>query len=171
MKRSARIVVFRLAAAGLFLAAYPCAALSTEERIDVSRVVDKAAAEAVLGEAVKNPAPRNMHGVDGYYSKCNYYSASSGKALVLRVYQAAPGFNAEKELEAVKASTGPSKVVSGLGDKAQVHSGAESGLPGNVLMLYVIKGNSLITVGVAGLDQDVALEKTKSVAQRILAKL
>ena len=33
-------------------------------------------------------------------------------------------------------------------------SGAASGLPSHVVMLYVVKGNALITVGLAGLDDD-----------------
>jgi hypothetical protein len=38
-------------------------------------------------------------------------------------------------------------------------------------MLYVVKGNALITVGLGGFDDDVAGEKAKSVAQKILAQL
>jgi hypothetical protein len=146
-------------------------ALPAEERFDVSRIVDKAFAESIMGEPVKVPTPRNMHGGDGYYSKCNYYSAKSGKALILRVYQAGPGFDPQKELEAVKASTGLAKSVTGLGDKAEAYSGADSGLPANVAMLYVIKGNSLVTVGLSGLEEESALEKTKTVAEKILAQL
>ena len=153
-----------LPAAGTF-------ALPMEDRLDVSHIIDKAGAEAIIGEKVKVPTPRNMHGGDGYYSKCNYYSASSKKTLVIRVYQAGPGFDPEKELEAVKASTGTARPVSGLGDKTQAYSGPESGLPPNVVMLYVIKGNTLITVGLAGLEDDDALEKAKGVAQKILAQL
>jgi hypothetical protein len=41
----------------------------------------------------------------------------------------------------------------------------------NVVMLYVIKGNSLITVGVSGLDDETAVEKAKTVAQKIVAQL
>ena len=39
-------------------------------------------------------------------------------------------------------------------------------------MLYVVKGNALITVGLAGLDDDaVAGQEAKSVAEKILAEL
>src|SRR3979490_2432372 len=75
--------------------------LAADAHIDVSRIIDKAAAESVLGETVKTPAPRNMEGQDGYYSKCTYYTGTPGKSLVLRVYQAAAGFNPYKELEQV----------------------------------------------------------------------
>jgi hypothetical protein len=71
----------------------------------------------------------------------------------------------------VKASTGPGKPVAGLGDKAHIYSGTDSGLPVNVVMLYVIKGNSLITVGLSGLDDESAVEKAKTVAQKIVAQL
>ena len=95
----------------------------------------------------------------------------SSKALVLRLYQAAPGFDPLKELEGVRASTGASKSVSGLGDKAQIYNGPESGLPNNVVMLYVVKGNSLVTVGLSGVDDEIALDKTKRLAQKIVSEI
>jgi hypothetical protein len=139
---------------------------------DVSQVVDKAAAEAVLGETVKTPTPRNLEGKDGFYSKCNYYGATTGKTLIVRVYQAAAGFDPAKELETVAENTGAMRAVSGLGEKARISSGAEGGLPSHVVMLYVVKGNALITIGLGGVEDDAAAaEKVKSVAQKILAKL
>jgi hypothetical protein len=153
-----------------------CALLSATadaagDRPDVSKIIDKAAAESTIGEPVKPTAARNVDGNDGYYSKCNYYSATSAKALVLRLYQAAAGSDPIKELEAVQASTGASKPVAGLGDKAQIYDGPESGLPNNVVMLYVVKGNSLVTVGLSGLDEEIALDKTKRIAQKIVSEL
>ncbi len=144
---------------------------AAEDRLDVSLIIDKAAAESAMGEPVKVAAPRNLEGGDGYYSKCNYYSATSNKALILRCYQAAAGFDAKKELDSVKASTGTPKSVSGLGDKAQIYNGPESGLPVNVVMLYVIKNNSLVTVGMSGLDEETAVEKTKRLAQKIVTQI
>ena len=39
-------------------------------------------------------------------------------------------------------------------------------------MLYVVKGNAFVTVGIGGIsDEKVALEKAKAVARKILAKL
>lgn len=144
---------------------------AADAHIDVSRIIDKAAAESVLGETVKTPAPRNMEGQDGYYSKCTYYTGTPGKSLVLRVYQAAAGFNPYKELEQVIETSGSMRAVAGLGDKARMSSGVEGGLPPRVVMLYVIKGNALVTIGLGGLDDEVAQEKIKGVAQKIIAEL
>jgi hypothetical protein len=48
----------------------------------------------------------------------------------------------------------------------------ENGLPPNVIMLYVVKGRSLITIGIGGIaDEAGALEKAKQVAEKILAQL
>lgn len=145
---------------------------AVDTRIDVSQIIDKATAESILGEAVKPPTPRNIEGKDGYYSKCNYYSASSGKRLIIRVYQAAAGFDPQKELDMVVENTGAMRAVSGLGEKARISTGTAAGLPSNVVMLYVIKGNALLTIGLGGADDEAATgEKAKSVAQKILAHL
>lgn len=170
MKLSLRDLALSLAVTGFLTMANPHA-FAADDRIDVSKIIDKSVAESVIGEPVKAPSPRNLDGGDGYYSKCNYYSASSGKTLVIRLYQAGAGFDPQKELEMVQASTGSSKPITGLGDQAQIYSGVESGLPANVVMLYVVKGNSLITVGISGVDEETALEKAKRVAQRIVAQL
>jgi hypothetical protein len=146
-------------------------ALAADNRIDVSAIIDKAEAQSLLGTQVKDPAPRNVQGGDGYYSKCTYYSVAPGKALVIRVYQAAPKYDARAELEMVTKNTASVQPVSGLGDKAVVTSGTESGLPARVTLLYVSKGNSLVTVGLSGLADEAALEKAKGVAQKILTHL
>ena len=146
--------------------------LAADARPDVSQIVDKAAAESILGESVSSPAPRNVDGTDGYYSKCNYYSTSGKKRLVLRIYQAANGFDPQKELETVAENTGAMRAISGVGDKARMSSGVEGGLPSQVVMLYVVKGNYLVTVGVSGFDDaNAAADKVKDVAQKIVAKL
>lgn len=145
--------------------------VAADDRLDVAKIVDKATAESTIGEPVKPAASRNLDGKDGYDSKCNYYSATSSKALVLRLYQAAPGNDPSKELDGVRASTGAPKSVSGLGDKAQIYDGPDSGLPNNVVMLYVVKGNSLVTVGLSGLDDEISLDKAKRIAQRIVAQI
>jgi hypothetical protein len=149
--------------------------LAADARIDVSQIITKTDAESILGEKVKDPTPLNAEGKDGYYSKCNYYGVSRQKSLIIRVYQ--PGVGAmdpQKELELVAASTtGPLKPVDGLGDKAEVFSGADdSGAASHVLMLYVAKGNAFITIGLGGInDESVALANAKKVANKILAKL
>jgi hypothetical protein len=144
-------------------------AFAADRHIDVSKVITKSEAELILGAKMKETTPRNVQGGDGYYSKCNYYSVTPGKTLLVRVYQADSSYDGQKELEKDSISVKP---VSGLGDKAIVTSGKESGLPARVTMLYVTKGNILITIGLSGLEDDAAaLEKAKNIAQKILAQL
>lgn len=166
MKKS----LLRLATA--LLAGLSGVAMAADSKIDVSKIIDKQAAEGILGEPVKAPSPRNVEGSDGYYSKCNYYSTYAKKRLILRVYQAAPGFDPQKELESMAENTGAMRAVSGIGDKARISSGVQGGLPEKVVILYVVKGNALITVGVGGLeDENAAAEKLKGAAQKIVSQL
>jgi hypothetical protein len=144
-----------------------------EKRIDLAAVVTTKDAEAALGEAVKDPQPRNEDGADGYYSRCSYYSQNPGRSLVLRLRQAGPGQLAPaKQLEELSAGNSRIKPISRLGDQAAFAcEGAESSLS-RVLMLYVAKDNAFITVGIGGInDEKVALEKARAVARKILAKL
>jgi hypothetical protein len=165
-------IYFLIATANAVFLAVDRPLVAADSHVDVSNVVDQATAESILGEPVKSASPRNMEGKDGYYSKCNYYTAKPGKTLIIRVYQATPGGDPQTTLQGVSESTGAMTTVPGLGEKARLSSGAESGLPAHVVMLYVLKGNALITVGLSGLDDDVlAGEKAKSVAQKILARL
>src|SRR5229473_306162 len=149
--------------------------VAADTRIDVSRIIDKAAAESILGVRVKDPSPRNVDGNDGYYSKCNYYSAIPGKSLVLRLHQTAAGIaiDPQKELELVAASGGSMKPVEGLGDKAQMFTGGgDSGVVSRIFMLYVVKGNAFIMIGLGGIsDESVALERAKNIAQKLLEHL
>ena len=164
--------VMRLVASFGILFAISASAVAADPGVDVSRIIDQAMAESVLDGKVKEAAPRNVEGGDGHYSKCNYYSVPPGKTLLLRVYQAGEGYDPEKEFETVTKNTPAAKSVSGVGDKAVVTTGIASGLPQRVLMLYTIKKKALITVGLSGLeDEDAALEKAKTVAQKILAQL
>src|SRR3954469_18755304 len=122
----------------LLLAGTAAVVVGAESRVDVSTIIDKTAAESILEQPVKMPAPRNVEGSDGYYSKCNYYSTDSKRRLILRIYQASTGFDPQKELEAVAENTGAMRAVSGLGDKARMSSGVEGGLPSKVVMIYVV---------------------------------
>jgi hypothetical protein len=149
-------------------------ALATDSRLDVSQIISKADASAILEEPVKDPSPRSGDGADGYYSKCNYYSINAGKSLVIRLQL--PGPNAigpQKELELLVAANGAMEKVSGVGDAAQLSTGGvESGFASRVLMLYVAKGNAFLTIGLSGfVDEAVALEKAKTVAQKLLEHL
>ena len=147
---------------------------AAEKPIDVSAIVPKTEAEKILGEPVRNPTPLNVNGKDGYYSKCNYYATKSDRSLLLRVRQASEGsVDPLTEFDQIASSGGKMKVIEGVGDKAGMFTGApENGLPPNVIMLYVVKGRSLITIGIGGMeDEAAALEKAKQVAEEILAQL
>ena len=148
--------------------------LAADSRPDVSQIINKAEASAILGESVKDPSPRTGDGTDGYYSKCNYYSVNRGKSLIIRLQL--PGPNAigpEKELQLLVAANGPMEKVSGVGDAAQMFSGRDdSGFASRVLILYVAKGNAFLTIGLGGfVDDAIALEKAKTVAQKLLEHL
>ena len=160
-----------------FLAAVFCCAISvfsaSERRIDLSNVVTKADAEAVLGEPVNEPQPRNSEETDGYYSRCNYYAANDNKSLVVRVRQVVNGkLDAKSEFKGISSSGSKLKWLDNLGDRAGVcTTGPQNGLS-RTLMLYVAKGNSLVTIGLGGLDdENVAMEKAKSLAKKILKQL
>jgi hypothetical protein len=148
--------------------------VAADSRPDVSQIINKTEASAVLGEPVKDPSPRSGDGTDGYYSKCNYYSVSRGKSLIIRLQL--PGPNAigpQQELRLLAAANGAMEKVSGLGDVAQMStSGGDSGFASRVLMLYVAKGNAFLTIGLGGfVDDAIALEKAKTVAQKLLEHL
>ena len=148
--------------------------LAAEKPIDISAVVSKTDAEKILGEPVRNPTPLNVNGKDGYYSKCNYYGTKSVRSLLLRVRQASEG-SVDPQIEFNQA-TGNGvkfKTIDGLGERAAMLNGVpENGLPPNVIMLYVVKGKSFVTVGVGGMaDEETALTKARQVAEKILAQL
>jgi hypothetical protein len=145
--------------------------LGADTKINVSQIIDKETAEAILEGPVKVPSPRNIDGKDGYYSKCSYFAVAGDKRLIVRLFQAAAGSDPNKELDQVIENSGSMRAIAGLGDKARMSRGAESGLPPRVVMIYVVKGNSLITVGISGFDDEIGGEKVKSVVQKILAQL
>jgi hypothetical protein len=162
---------------GAILAPIVCAIsilYAAEPRPDVSRIIDNAEARQVLGESVKSTTPRSGDGADGYYSKCNYYSLHRGKSLLVRLQL--PGPNAvgpQKELELLAAADASMQPVADLGDAAKMAiSGGDTGFASRVLMLYVAKGSAFVTVGLGGFaDDNDALEKAKSIAQKLLASL
>ncbi len=144
-----------------------------ENRIDLAAVISKKDAESALGEAVKDPQSRNGEGADGYYSRCNYYSENPGRSLVLRVRQTTPEQLAPaKQLEELMAGSAAIKPLPGLGERAALASDGAQNTPSHPLMLYVVKGNAFVTVGIGGIsDEKTALEKAKTVVRKILAKL
>src|SRR5438067_12934750 len=118
--------------------------MAADARPDVSQIISKDEAAAILGEPVKEPSPRSGDGTDGYYSKCNYYSSRGGKSLIIRLQL--PGPNAigpQKELQLLAAANGTMEKVSDVGDAAQMFTGGrESGFASRILILYVAKGNA-----------------------------
>jgi hypothetical protein len=163
-----------LCLAGVIVSLLTISLLAAEKPIDVSAIVPKAEAEKILGEPVRKPSPLNVNGKDGYYSKCNYYGTKSVRSLLLRVRQASEGsVDPLTEFDQIASSGGKMQAIEGLGDKAGMFNGApENGLPPNVVMLYVVKGRSFITIGIGGIaDEAAALEKAKQVAQKILEQL
>ena len=157
---------------GLAAAVANLAGAAEDKKIDVSTIVVKADAEKILGEPVNDARIRNMDGQDGYYSKCTYSSVNPGKSLILRVYQAAPDApGPRKQFEMLKSGGIALKPVTGLGDKAGVFSGGTESGPAKGIMLYVVRGNAFVTVGVGGIvDEVAALDKAKGIARKILAK-
>jgi hypothetical protein len=60
--------------------------IAAGDKIDVSAVVTKSDAEAILGVPVKNAKGRNKEGSDGFYdSEWSYYAVTGDKALVFDV--------------------------------------------------------------------------------------
>ena len=148
--------------------------LAADPRPDVSQIITRTDAAAILGEAVKDPSPRSGDGTDGYYSKCNYYTERRGKSLVIRLQL--PGPNAippRSQLDLLTEASGAMEKVSGMGDVAQMSiTTGDNGFASRVLMLYVAKGNAFLTIGLGGFADDaVALEKAKTVAQKLLERL
>ena len=163
--------IFAIGAAVLLVAGFGYAA---DSKIDVSRIIDKSQAALTLGEPVKNPTPRNGEGEDGYYSKCNYYGTSKARSLVIRLHIPSAGSTEpQKQLQLIAATNGEMQNVPGLGDAAQTFSsGGETGAASRLLMLYVVKDNAFLMVGLSGFADDaVALAKAKTVAQKIIEHL
>ena len=135
------------------------------DKIDVSAVVTKSDAEAILGVPVKAPKGRNKDGADGFYdSEWSYYAVTGDKALVFDVLYFA-GMT-EKMFSVLGPESGKPTPVDGLGDKAIFYHD-KTGLD----MLNILKGNILVTIGIHGLPPKTALEQEKSLAQKILAHL
>jgi hypothetical protein len=162
-----------LVAASLIVGLLTISLPAADKPVDVSAIVPKTEAEKILGEPVRNPTPLNVDAKDGHYSKCNYYSTKSVRSLLLRVRQANQGsVDPLTEFHQVTGNGAKATTIEGLGEKAAVLNGVpENGLPPNVVMLYVVKGNSFITIGIGGMaDEDAALTKAKQIVEKILAQ-
>src|SRR6516162_4746091 len=164
----------KLCGVGLIVSLLTISLLAAEKPIDVSAVVSKTEAEKILGEPVRNPTPLNVNGKDGHYSKCNYYSTKSARSLLLRVRQASEGsVDPQIEFNQVTGNGAKFQTIDGLGERAAMLNGVpENGLPPNVLMLYVVKGKSFVTIGLSGMaDEEASLTKAKQIAEKVLAQL
>jgi hypothetical protein len=164
----------KLAGASLIVSLLTISLPAAEKPLDVSAIVPKTEAEKILGEPVRNPTPLNVTGKDGYYSKCNYYSTKSVRSLLLRVRQASEGsVDAQIEFNQVTGNGAKFQTIDGLGERAAMLNGVpENGLPPNVIMLYVVKGKSFVTIGVGGMaDEETAVTKAKQIAEKVLAQL
>src|SRR5437773_12572684 len=157
----------------LIIAALLCVvvySVAAGDKIDVSAVVTKADAEAILGVPVKDPKGRNKEGSDGFYdSEWSYYAVKGDKALIFDVLYAgreAPPHLTQTMFSVLPADGSKSTRIDGLGDKA-IFCPNETGMA----MLHVLKGNILITIGIHGLPTDVVRDPEKSMATKILANL
>ena len=157
----------------LIIAALLCVvvySVAAGDKIDVSAVVTKADAEAILGVPVKDAKGRNKEGSDGFYdSEWSYYAVKGDKALVFDVLYAgreAPPHLTQAMFSVLGPERGKPTPVDGFGDKAIFYYD-KSGLE----MLNVLKGNILITIGMHDVPAKTALEQEKLLAKKILAKL
>src|SRR5947208_16263327 len=108
-----------LCLAGVIVSLLTISLLAAEKPLDVSAIVPKAEAEKILGELVRNPAPLNANGKDGYYSKCNYYGTKSVRSLLLRVRQATESnVDPLTEFDQIASSGGRREGNGGRGRKA-----------------------------------------------------
>ena len=140
--------------------------VAAADKIDVSAVITKADAEAILGVPVRDAKGRNKEGDDGYYdSEWSYYAVKGDKALVFDVLYARPGLT-EKMFSVLGPDSGKPTPVEGFGDKAIFYKGTTT-----LYMLNILKGNILVTIGMGGVPAETALEQEKSLAKKILQHL
>jgi len=139
-------------------------------KIDVPKVITKSDAEKILGVPVKDANGRNQNRADGYYdSEWTYHAIKGDKALYFDVLYAgreAPPHLTQTMFSVLPADGSKSTRIDGLGDKA-IFCPNETGM----VMLHVLKGDILITIGIHGLPANAVLDPEKSMATKILANL
>ena len=140
------------------------------EKVDISKVITKADAEAVLGVPVEQAKGRNKENPDGFYdSEWSYYAVQGDKALVFDLVfggKDAPPHLAATMFSVLPVGGGKSTKVEGLGEKAIFYHD-KTGLE----MMNILKGDGLLTIGIHGMPAEAALEQEKSLAKKILAKM
>jgi hypothetical protein len=137
-----------------------------DEKVDVSAVITKADAAKILGVSVKDARRQNKESKDGFYdSEWSYYAAKGDKALVFDFLVGPPGLAATM-LSALPTDGGKFTKLEGFGDKGIFYHD-KTGLE----MMNILKGNTLITIGIHGMPGPAALEQEKAVATKILSHL
>ena len=153
---------------------------------DACSLVSKEEVESVQGAPVKE-AKRSEH-PDGVFavSQCSYTAADSSKSVTLAIVRSDPKQGSERTPkdfwkekfdpywdEEPKSTSGDEKEqssapkkIAGLGDDAYWVGNRFGG------MLYVLKGDAFISIGVGGTDdEDTKLKKSKALAQKALQRL
>ena len=137
-----------------------------DEKVDVSAVITKADAEKILGVPVKDARGQNKESKDGFYdSERSYYATTGDKALAFDFLVGPPGLAATM-LSALPTDGGKFMKLEGFGDRAIFYHD-KTGLE----MMNILKGNTLITIGIHGMPGPAALEQEKAVATKILSHL
>jgi hypothetical protein len=137
------------------------------DKMDVSTVITKTDAEALLGVPVRDAKGRNKEREDGYYdSAWSYYAVKGDKALVLDVLIAKPDIT-ENMFSVLGAQGDKPTPVEGFGDKATFYKGKTTRL----YVLTILKGNIMVMIGMGGVPPETALEQEKTIAKKILGQL
>jgi hypothetical protein len=153
---------------------------------DACSLVSKEEVESVQQIPVKDA--KNSERSDGTFriSQCLYAAAESSKSVNLDLIQAdpnEPGKRSPKDFwkekfdpyedeepktnrDDEKEQGVPPKKIAGLGDEAYWVNNRFSGV------LYILKGDAVISIGIGGTDDEEAkLEKSKALAQKALQRL
>ena len=117
------------------------------DKLDLSTTITKSDAEAILGGRVNDPKVSKKQDADGYDSSFQYYTEKMDKSLMFDVSQFTPEKMTAKERFSVLGSA-ESKLepVKGIGEEAVfIERGSGSDIT-HTTMLYVLKGNAIVTV-------------------------
>ena len=167
MKRAlVRVVILAIVYAETHLA-------FASDKLDLSTIITKSDAEAILGERVNDPKVSNKRDADGYDSSFQYYTEKMDKSLLFDVSHFAPEkMTAKQRFSVLGSAENKLEPIQGIGEKAAfIERGSGSDIT-HTTILYVLKGNAIVTVGMAGItDPNAALEQEKTIASKILARL
>jgi len=155
-------------------------------RRDACSLVSKEEVEAVQGAPV-NDVKSSEHSDGGFFvSQCFYTAAEFSKSVTVALVQSDPKQDSKRspkdfwkekfdpyQDEEPKTKTGREgeqgsapKKIEGLGDEAFWVSNRFGGV------LYVLKGNAFISIGLGGTDDgETKLTKSKALAQKALQRL